>query len=53
MKNLTPQQDKVLENTIQRCKEKNIIIPTYEQMRNPELIPGKIVDKLKNVGLWI
>jgi cysteine synthase len=52
VKNLTPQQNKVLENTIQRCKEKNIIIPTYEQMRNPELIPEKIVNKLKNVGLW-
>ncbi len=52
MKNLTAKQNKVLENTIQRCKERNIIIPTYEQMRNPELIPGKIVDKLKNVGLW-
>lgn len=52
MKNLTAQQNKVLENTIQRCKEKNIIIPTYEQMRNPEHIPEKIVNKLKNVGLW-
>ena len=42
----------VLENTIKRCREKHIIIPTYKQMRNPELIPEKIKDKLKNIGLW-
>ena len=44
--------NKILENTIKRCRERNIIIPTYKQMRNPELIPDKIKDKLKNVGLW-
>ena len=43
---------KVLENTIKRCREKRIIIPTYKQMRNPELIPQKIKDELKNIGLW-
>ncbi len=45
-------QKKVLENTIKRCRERNIIIPTYEQMRNPDLIPKKIKDELKNIGLW-
>jgi cysteine synthase len=44
--------EKILENTIQRCRERNIIIPTYKQMRNPELIPQGIKDKLRNVGLW-
>ena len=29
-----------------------MIIPTYKQMRNPELIPDKIKAKLKNIGLW-
>ncbi len=43
---------KILKNTIQRCREKNIIIPTYEQMRNPELIPEKIKAELENIGLW-
>ncbi len=43
--------DKVLENTIKRCRERNIIIPTYAQMKNPELIPGGITDELKNVGM--
>jgi cysteine synthase len=44
--------EKVLENTVQRCKEKHIILPTYKQMRNPELVPEKIREKLKNIGLW-
>lgn len=45
-------KEKVLANTVQRCKEKNIIIPTYEQMRNPELIPQKIKDELEKIGMW-
>lgn len=44
--------EKILQNTIKRCQEKHIIIPTYKQMRNPELIPEKIREKLKNIGLW-
>ncbi|MCD4772933.1 MAG: pyridoxal-phosphate dependent enzyme [Bacteroidales bacterium] len=45
-------KEKVLENTIKRCRERHIILPTYKQMRNPELIPEKITEKLKNIGLW-
>ena len=41
-----------LKRTIQRAREKNIIMPTFEQMKNPELIPDEIKEKLKNVGLW-
>lgn len=43
---------KVLENTIKRCRERNIIIPTYEQMYNPDKIPQGIKDELKGIGLW-
>ncbi len=46
------ESQKVLENTIQRCREKHIILPTYAQMRNPELVPQKIKDKLAGIGLW-
>lgn len=46
------QYEQVLENTVRRCREKHIILPTYEQMRNPELIPETIKEKLKNIGLW-
>lgn len=45
-------EQNVLKNTIQRCRERHIIIPTYKQMRNPELIPDKVKDKLKTMGLW-
>ncbi len=41
-----------LENAIRRCRERHIILPTYKQMRNPQLIPERIVSKLKNIGLW-
>ena len=44
--------EQILKNTITRCREQNIIIPTYKQMRNPELIPDKIKKKLENIGLW-
>ena len=43
---------KVLENTIKRCRERDIILPTYEEMRNPEKVPQGIKDELKNIGLW-
>jgi len=43
---------KVLENTIKRCRERDIILPTYEQMANPEKIPVGIQNELKNIGLW-
>ncbi|MBS3741556.1 MAG: pyridoxal-phosphate dependent enzyme [Candidatus Cloacimonetes bacterium] len=44
--------EKVLENTVQRCQERDIIIPTYEQMINPEKIPAKIREELEEIGLW-
>lgn len=39
-------------HSIQRARERKIIIPTYAQMKNPELIPAKVKESLKNVGLW-
>jgi len=42
---------KVLENTIRRCRERNIIIPTYEEMAHPEKISSVIKEELKNIGL--
>ena len=42
----------ILENTIKRCRERNIIIPTYEEMAYPEKNPQKIKDELKNIGMW-
>ncbi len=45
-------REKVLENTIRRCRERDIIIPTYEEMSHPEKIPQGIKDELRNIGLW-
>ncbi|MFW6029958.1 MAG: pyridoxal-5-phosphate-dependent protein subunit beta, partial [Halanaerobiales bacterium] len=44
--------EKKLEKVIKRAREKNIIIPTFEQQKNPDKVPDKIKDKLKNKGLW-
>jgi len=41
-----------LERTVKRCYERGIIFPTFAQMKNPELIPQRIKDELKNIGLW-
>lgn len=41
-----------LERTYQRVRERNIIIPTFAQMRNPALIPEKIKNDLRGIGLW-
>jgi cysteine synthase len=44
--------NEVLERTVRLAQEKNIIIPTLKQQRDPSLIPDKITQKLKSVGLW-
>ncbi|MBW6466526.1 MAG: pyridoxal-phosphate dependent enzyme [Brevefilum sp.] len=41
-----------LERTLQRVRERNIIIPTFAQMRNPNLISDQIKEELKGIGLW-
>ena len=41
-----------LQHSIDRAREKGIIIPKISQMRNPDLIPDSIKEKLTNVGLW-
>ena len=37
---------------IQRVRERNIIIPTFAQMKNPALIPDRIKQELRSIGLW-
>jgi cysteine synthase len=44
--------DQVLANTVRRCRERDIIIPTYREMRNPELVPDGIRAELADIGLW-
>lgn len=48
----TTKKDEIIKKTAKRCKEKGIIIPTFKQLKNPDLIPDKIKNELKKVGLW-
>jgi len=41
-----------LERTIARARERDIVIPTFAQMKDPSLVPDEIVERLKGVGLW-
>jgi len=40
------------ERAINRCRERNIILPTFAQMKNPDLIPAKTKEELRSIGLW-
>jgi cysteine synthase len=40
------------QRALQRVRERNIIIPTFAQMKNPDLIPDRIKEELRHVGLW-
>lgn len=37
---------------IQRARERNIIIPTYAQMKDPAKIPPRVREELSAIGLW-
>lgn len=41
-----------LDRAVERARERNIIIPTFQQQRNPRLIPPEIAARLTKVGLW-
>ena len=49
--NLTINEEQ-LHKTVQSVKERNIVIPTMAQMKDPDKIPVKIKEKLKTTGLW-
>lgn len=44
--------DQILEKAILRYRERGIILPTFKQQRNPELIPENVKKQLKTIGLW-
>lgn len=41
-----------LERNIARARENGVVIPTLAQMKNPELIPEPVKDRLSGVGMW-
>ncbi len=51
MIDLTIHQE-TLNRNIRYCREKGITLPTLAMMKDPELIPDKIKEQLKGIGLW-
>ena len=51
--NLIPNiRSDVLEKTVARARERNIVLPTFAQQKDPRLVPAGISERLKDVGLW-
>jgi cysteine synthase len=41
-----------LEHAVSRARERDIVIPTFAQMRDPGTIPAEVLHRLESVGLW-
>ncbi len=41
-----------VQRAVERMRKQNIVLPTFAQMKNPELIPDKYKKELKGIGLW-
>ncbi|MBI5511601.1 MAG: pyridoxal-phosphate dependent enzyme [Deltaproteobacteria bacterium] len=42
----------VLARAVRRCKEKNVLVPTFAEMKDPARVPQRVKDELKGIGLW-
>ena len=45
-------RQEVLDKSIGRAREQNILLPTFAQQKDPGLVPGAIRKRLEDVGLW-
>ncbi len=52
MKVIESINEAVLKKTVERCKQRGIVIPTFAEQKDPTKIPERIKQKLKGVGLW-
>jgi cysteine synthase len=52
MKVIEAINEKVLEKSIARARDRNIILPRFAEQKDPSKIPPRIVDKLSDVDLW-
>ncbi|MHB8963629.1 MAG: pyridoxal-phosphate dependent enzyme [Saccharofermentanales bacterium] len=41
-----------LEKVVKLARDRNIVLPTFDQMKHPDKTPPIIKDRLRNVGLW-
>ena len=39
-------------HAVERCRERGIVLPTFAELRHPDLIPEKIQARLAQIGLW-
>jgi cysteine synthase A len=44
--------EETLSRTIERFRERRILLPTFAQMRDPQSVPENIKRRLQSVGLW-
>ncbi len=42
----------VIKKTAARCRQRGVRIPTFKELRRPELIPPAVTSRLKGIGLW-
>ena len=47
--NTDEKKEEYLNSAIEVCKKYNIIFPTLRMLENPNLIPEKIKEELKNI----
>ena len=48
---MTTTSDTILKNTAQRCRELDIIVPTFAQMKEPSSSNGPLGERLNGTGL--
>ena len=51
MIDLSRNDAQILKNAT-HCRERNIKLPTFSEMKNPETISGQIRNEMKSIGLW-
>jgi cysteine synthase len=52
VKLIPDRREEVLKKSVKRARERHIILPTFAQMKNPDLVPEGIKTRLGQVGLW-
>jgi len=44
--------EEALARTVERAKERNILLPTFAEMKHPETLPEEVKERLGEAGLW-
>ena len=52
MKLIPDRREDVLRKSIKRARKRNIILPTFAQMKDPNRVPEVIKARLRQTGLW-